>query len=207
MNALANFTFLTQETNLLVSDKDPGKYIAEYAEKHPGTIESHWIPMDPELWKIENYRHFLAARRELLTQAANNFLNGLLAGSVPESRITIPVLERTEAIVPGSVASEDEEQIIIDCAEWVSAQGLPEGEIMYEISDPDTGDPLAVLDLAWPAGLQEGLSQPVALLLDEGEETEEVANHAGFRYFTSFDEFQSYVRHEILAEHDDVAAD
>ncbi len=63
VNAIANFTFLTQETNLLVSNRDPAVYIPEFRKKHPGAIESHWIPMDPELWKIENYLDFLAARR------------------------------------------------------------------------------------------------------------------------------------------------
>ena len=62
-NALANFTFLTQETNLLISDRAPGEYLAHFAQKNPGAIESHWIPSDPDLWKIENYRAFLEARR------------------------------------------------------------------------------------------------------------------------------------------------
>ena len=30
--------------------------------------------MDPELWKVGNYRGFLEARRELLAEAANRFL-------------------------------------------------------------------------------------------------------------------------------------
>src|SRR5256885_4340935 len=33
---------------------------------------------------------------------------------------------------------------------WVLGQGLPAGEFMHELSEPDTGEPLAVLDLAWP---------------------------------------------------------
>jgi hypothetical protein len=50
-NALANFTFLTKDTNLLVRDRDPSEYLEEYAQKNPGAIESHWIPMDRDLWK------------------------------------------------------------------------------------------------------------------------------------------------------------
>jgi hypothetical protein len=97
--------------------------------------------------------------------------------------------------------------MILECAEWITNQGLPDGDIMYEITDASTGEPLAVLDLAWPNGSQQGLSQPVALLLDEGEDTEQAANNAGFRYFTSIDAFRHYVEHEILALHDDLAAD
>ena len=85
MNAIANFTFLTKETNLKVSNRDPEEYFAHYEEKHPGTLASHWIPIDPKLWKYENYHDFLAARRELLAKAANEFLDGLHTGNIPES--------------------------------------------------------------------------------------------------------------------------
>ena len=80
VNAIANFTFLTQETNLEVSDRDPSEYLEEYIQKQPGAVESHWIPMDRELWKVENYLKFLDARRELLAQAANSFLDSLIGG-------------------------------------------------------------------------------------------------------------------------------
>ncbi len=59
--------------------------------------------------------------------------------------------------------------------------------------------PPAIFDLAWPEGLGQGLSRPVALLLDEGPEIEEAANRAGFRFFTDIAEFRGYVRREILA--------
>jgi hypothetical protein len=78
---------------------------------------------------------------------------------------------------------------------------------MYELTDSISGEPLAIFDLAWPTGLQEGLSQPVALLLNEGETIEQAANKAGYRYFTSVDALQAYVEREILAVPLDVAAD
>ena len=56
VNALANFTFLTKETNLKVSDKDPAVYLAAYAEKDPALLSSHWIPLDPELWRAGSLR-------------------------------------------------------------------------------------------------------------------------------------------------------
>lgn len=54
------------------------------------------------------------------------------------------------------------------------------------------------LDLAWPSGLQEGLSQPVCVLLHEPAETLEAANDQGFRYFTSEADFRAYVEREVL---------
>jgi hypothetical protein len=65
--------------------------------------------------------------------------------------------------------------------------------------DPETGNPVAVLDLAWPDGLQEGLSKPVALLLNEEREVEERANRAGYLYFTDVYTFRAHVCRDVLA--------
>lgn len=81
--------------------------------------------------------------------------------------------------------------------EWVRSLGLPEGQFLFEIQDPETSSPTAILDLAWPEGIQEGLSRPVTVLLDEGKETLAAANAAGYRYFQSAEEFRRYVAEEI----------
>lgn len=203
VNALANFTFLTQQTNLAISDRDPAEYMEEIAAKQPGALESHWIPMDRSLWRAERYSDFLAARRELLAQTANQFLESLLIGSAPEPPMevaVVSVLDRKITTPPGGVGSEEEEQALFACSEWIRQQGLPEGELLYEVSNANTGESLAVFDMAWPNGLQEGYSQPVALLIDEERETEEVANELGYRYFTDIESFRDYVKREILAE-------
>lgn len=199
VNALANFTFLTQETNLKVSNRDPEIYLEEFANKHPGALESHWIPMDRKLWKYDRYRDFLEARRELLSKAANDFLESLLSGSIPEVKDIATVLERELVAIPGGIESEEEERKIHDCNEWVRQQGLPKGEHSYELTDETTGEPIAVLDLAWPNGLQEGLSKPVALLINESQEIYNAANQAGFSYYTDVNSFHKYVLDEVLA--------
>ena len=76
---------------------------------------------------------------------------------------------------------------------------MPEGEMMYELTDEDSGEPLAVLDLAWPDGLQTGLSAPTAILIDEDAETETIVNAAGFRFFTDVAGFRQYVALEMLS--------
>ena len=199
VNAIANFTFLTQETNLSVSDQDPAKYLSKYEKKHPGVLESHWIPNHRKLWKVENYKDFLAARRELLAKAANDFLDSLMAAKKGEEK-AVPVSIGALAEIPGGAGSEEEEQLLVETNAWVVETGLPEGELMFELTDEESGEPLAILDLAWPDGLQEGYSQPVALLIDEDEAIEEAANRAGYRFFTNVDEFRNYVREQILAE-------
>ena len=198
VNALANFTFLTKETNLKVSNKDPSKYLAAYAQKDPTLLESHWIPTDPQLWQVDRYQDFLSARRQLLAAAANEFLETLLRGEVPELPVGDRMLDPDSKHIPGGIAREEEEDILIEVNEWVVRRGLSEGEFLYELADPQTGHPYGVLDLAWPDGLQAGLSVPVALLVDEPAETEAAANRAGYRYFTDVDSFRSYIDREIV---------
>lgn len=198
VNAIANFTFLTKETNLLVSNKDPAQYLQEFTRKNPGVIESHWIPMNRELWKVENYRDFLAARKELLAEAANKFLESLIRGEVPEEEEGPSILERKLVFVLGGIETEEEERTIRELNDWLVQRGLPEGESPFELAGPITGEPLAVIDIAWPTGVQEGYSQPVALLLNEEPETAEIVNRAGYRYFTDVDSLKKYIEQEII---------
>ena len=196
VNSLANFTFQTEETNIRLSDTPPAEYLAEIEAQDSEALDSHWMPRDRRLWEVANYLEFLEERRRLLADGANSFLSSLLHGSMPESAIA------EESGTPSAISEPSEsaeEKTLQDINRWVTDQGLPEGEMYYELSDEDTGEPLTILDLAWPEGLQLGLSEPVALLLDEGEETEEAANRAGYRFFTNEGEFKEYVQREILA--------
>ncbi|NLI74889.1 MAG: DUF262 domain-containing protein [Candidatus Riflebacteria bacterium] len=200
VNALANLTFLTQETNLLVSDTSPENYIPGFMKKNPGAIESHWIPMDPLLWKVERFPDFLAARRELLAKAANQFLESLVTGKIPEGEPVANVLDRQAPLPPGSISTDEEERHLQETNQWVVEQGLPEGELRFELVEEPGGTPLAILDLAWPSGVQEGLSAPVALILNEGQEVEEAANRLGYRFFKSVGAFKAYIEQEVLKE-------
>ena len=60
-------------------------------------------------------------------------------------------------------------------------------------------DPVAVFDLACPNGLQQGLSDPVAILLNEGHDLLRIANDRRYRAFTSIEDFRRYVENEVLA--------
>ena len=51
-------------------------------------------------------------------------------------------------------------------------------------TNEETGVQEAVFDLAWPDGLQFGLSQPVAVLLNKPAEATALAGRAGSRFFT-----------------------
>ena len=166
VNAIANFTFLTQETNLEVSKRDPAEYLPHYESLNPGAIASHWIPSDPELWKIENYHAFLAERRKLLANAANEFLSQLVDGHMPDPMPDLDaadLISRAASFTPGGIDDDDEEAKLLRCNRWTVNKGLPEGEVEHELVD-SRGHQLAILDLAWPEGLQPGLTQPVLRL-------------------------------------------
>jgi hypothetical protein len=201
VNALANFCFLTKDTNLQIRDRLPEVYFPEIEANHPGALASQWIPMEPELWKVENYRDFLAARQELLAAETNKRMAELLHGDTRwlEGAIKPPAAPRPVTVV-GGITGEAEEEALVSLNDWVEAQGLPRGQMLFDYTDPDTGEQRAVFDLAWPDGVQEGLSQSVAVLLNEGEETLALASSAGFRCFTDVEGFKAYLTKEVLGE-------
>ena len=198
VNALANFCFLTKDTNLNISDRLPEDYFPEVEAKHPGALASQWIPMDPALWKIERYLDFLEARKNLLAAEANKRFEELLHGDTQwlDTGTTAPAATTSGPI--GGITSEAEEQELEILNQWVEDQGLPRGLVAFDYADPETGAQKAVFDLAWPEGLQPGLTGPVVVLLNETAEVLALASSAGFRCFTAAAEFQAYVKTEIL---------
>lgn len=199
VNALANFTFLTAPCNGEISNTLPEDYFPYYEVKNPGVLASHWIPLDPELWKIENYRDFLAARRELLAKAANGFLDQLRHGTMPESEKPQSIFDHDVQQRPMHIASDEEEAALNEVMDWMESNGLPRGEYGFELVSTD-GEHLATLDLAWPRGIQEGMTRQAALLINESEETRNIAEDYDYKCFTSLAGLQRYVRDDILGE-------
>lgn len=185
VNSLANYAFLTKETNLEISNRKPSEYMPIYLAKQPGTLESNWIPTEPELWEIDKYEEFLSKRRELLAIGANDFLNSLYNGGIEET-----ILENfTDRLAP-NVANEEEEQALIEAAHWMEQHGLSSGIRNYEIIDDGEN---YLLDLAWPEGVQQGLSKPLALLLNESQKVHAAANKQGYIYITNIEEFKQFI--------------
>ena len=171
--------------------------------------------MDRDLWRGENYREFLAARRQLLADAANRLLEDLLAGHSlhgdTASALASTDLEgEPEEVVAATtlvdVAGPQEDDEKLECSYWAEENGLPAPHMDFSHVDEGSGEELAVFDLAWPEGLQPGFSQPVAILLDETREVEEAANRAGYRFFTTVEEFKEYVGKTIFPEPEEAMA-
>jgi WD40 repeat protein len=191
VNAIANFCFLTQGTNLDISAKKPAIYFKKIEEDFPGALASQWIPMDSNLWEVERYQDFLVERRKLLAGAANKFLDTLLTATPASVDYSTEVPQIT-TIVSGE--DEDELQALIS---WSIASGFPKPELNFDVCDPISGEVLATVDVAWPRGLQEGYSQPIALLLGEEEQNIAGLNQVGYRFFINIETLRRYLENNV----------
>jgi len=198
VNAVGNFCFLTKDTNLDISNRLPEEYFPEVEEKHPGSLTTQWIPQDPNLWKIENYREFLEARKGLLAEETNKRMAELLHGEL--NWLDGPIVTPTIRTINVGIETEAEEKELMEVNKWVEDQNLHKGIISYDFTDVESGEQKAIFDLAWPDGIQEELSQPVALMLNEQNEVLSFASKAGYRCFTNVNDFKKYINSEILKE-------
>lgn len=74
INAVANRVVLGQRARKELRNVSPADYLPEVNENQPGALAAQSVPLNPELWKPENFLDFLAARRRLLAEAANEFI-------------------------------------------------------------------------------------------------------------------------------------
>jgi hypothetical protein len=143
-------------------------------------LASQWIPSDPELWRVDRYLDFLAKRRELLANAANELLDALAGGrGVAEDA---GILDREPVTV--HTGDEEETAVITELQDWLTERGLQRGIQDFALLALDGHSEEAVLDVAWPDGLSFG-EEKVALLLNEPPETLEAAGSHGYTFFTT----------------------
>lgn len=72
---IANLSFIGGKTNRAISDKPPSEYLPPLIAKvGQGAFETQCIPTDDALLQIQNYKGFLAKRREAIIERLNAFL-------------------------------------------------------------------------------------------------------------------------------------
>lgn len=191
INALANFCFLTQDTNIAIGMRDPAEYLPEVTAKHPGVLESQWIPTDPDLWQVERYRDFLAARRELLAESAQRFLSSLLNSASTTDGAVLEPLQVADEVVDDPRA-EQVQAVITE----LTSRGFAAPTVDAEIADPVSGVQLAVAEAFWPDGLQTGVGAPVVLELDADDADLPRLEELGYQVFTSVDALRGFVDKE-----------
>jgi hypothetical protein len=187
VNAVANFCFLTKQTNLSISASDPATYMPQVEATQPGALSSQWIPNDPALWHLDRFHDFLAARRRALAEVANTFLSGMENGTSTE-----PDLPRAGAPEVLEIDEDAAKRQVVELVQWLVQEGYAEAELDTEVADETTGEYLCTVEALWPAGLQEGIGQPIALELDQPEAIDKLSAR-GYDVFTSVAALRQYV--------------
>ena len=77
VNEIANRAFITRDTNFDISDKNPVDYLNEITSNYPEALTQQLIPTEKSLWKVEKYNEFLTARRKIIADSINTFLEDL----------------------------------------------------------------------------------------------------------------------------------
>jgi hypothetical protein len=71
---IANLAFISANTNQRISDDDPRDYLEPIAAANSVALEKQQVPLDSDLWLAENYPAFLDARRKLIANRLNEFV-------------------------------------------------------------------------------------------------------------------------------------
>jgi len=77
VNEIANRAFITRDANFNITNRLPEEYLPEVEQKFSGSLSKQFIPIDKDLWKVENYQEFLKTRRELIASAINEYFEYL----------------------------------------------------------------------------------------------------------------------------------
>ena len=89
VNEIANRVFLTSDSNVSLSNQDPGSYLPQVKRRYPRALVKQLIPKDPELWKLDRYEDFLNERRRLIAAAINELMDGLLKETLTPAPLTL----------------------------------------------------------------------------------------------------------------------
>ncbi len=80
INEIANFAFIGGGTNREITNKDPVDYLPKIIKKQgEEVLTAQLVPLDTNLWEMDNYEQFLEYRRAALIEAMNAFINAKCA--------------------------------------------------------------------------------------------------------------------------------
>ena len=90
---------------------------------------------------------------------SRTILDSLYSGEIAETAIDCCAMRNYVSITE---ATDEIERLCL----WMKKRGLNEGVPNHELID-ESGNVIGILDLAWPRGIQNGLSERIAILLNE----------------------------------------
>lgn len=76
-DVLANAAFITESVNKSINMSGPEVYLSKIEKK---ILDSHYIPSNKDIWRIDNSKLFFEERRKLLADGFNSFLRKSLSG-------------------------------------------------------------------------------------------------------------------------------
>lgn len=139
----------------------------------------------PALFEIDRYDDFLARRRDLLARKANDILSALYEGKDLGELLAAPSQARN------AYAEEHDEDSFSGLSNWLSERGYEHGSANFGVSGLARTE---IVDLAWPDGLQVGLGDPIALMVDSTAEARSFVLKQGYRVFETPEDLMSYVQ-------------
>jgi len=91
VNDIANRAFLTADSNVaIISNREPKEYfptiIQDYGKK---ALTNQIIPLENNLWEIENYEIFLSKRRRMIADEINKYIDSFITEEEVEKVITL----------------------------------------------------------------------------------------------------------------------
>jgi hypothetical protein len=83
INEMANMAFVSGAANRRMGSTPAERTLAQVRdEQGDSALAEHCVPLDSDLWTVDNYRSFLEFRRRALAKAINDFVGGDLGQSV-----------------------------------------------------------------------------------------------------------------------------
>ena len=79
VNEIANLAFISGSNSRSINSKPPDVYLPDIVRSRgPEALTAQGIPIDTELWELENFHAFLEYRRAELARMVNDFLDGVV---------------------------------------------------------------------------------------------------------------------------------
>lgn len=91
VNEIANRAFLTATTNIgSIKNRSPKEYLPEVIDRcGKKALNRQLVPLDENLWKMDNYENFLKKRRLSIAEEINKYIEQFISKEKPEKPISI----------------------------------------------------------------------------------------------------------------------
>ncbi len=142
---ITNRAILTAVANRSKSAQPAEDYLTDVKEHFPDSLKLQSIPENPALWKLENFEDFLSARRDMLADELNQFLENITVTATDDLRMDLrDMIESGENnlvefkttlrydMKSGTINKKLEEVILKTIAAFSNAEG---GTLIMGVSD------------------------------------------------------------------------